>query len=184
MGRIKLFEDFQLNEKESKETDRLQKLFDELVGPSGPADTKEGELVRAMMKIHYRYYNDGDYFYRGYGVETAGSCAAYLMHSKVPGLREAIEKAVGLGGDEKKEYKPEDAYDKQLNAVTKIICDYVEGKEGKYEKNDDDNLADKYDKDAESRWDKHDDANQARHDDDDSRNDDDEDDDSAHNGRR
>ena len=36
------------------------KLWDELVPLSGPAKTKEGELLRAMSRLYKRCYNDGD----------------------------------------------------------------------------------------------------------------------------
>lgn len=60
-------------------TDQLQVYFDELVPAQGKADTVAGELVRAMMRILYRDYNDGDLFYSGYGKETCGGSVVYLM---------------------------------------------------------------------------------------------------------
>ena len=43
---------------------RLQKEYDELwarlVPARGPAATKAGEALRAMSKLYYRWYNDGD----------------------------------------------------------------------------------------------------------------------------
>ncbi len=36
------------------------KLWDELIPPTGSAKTKEGELLRAMSRLYYRWYNDGD----------------------------------------------------------------------------------------------------------------------------
>lgn len=60
-------------------TDQLQVYFDELVPAQGKADTVAGELVRAMMRILYRDYNDGDLFYTGYGKETCGGSVVYLM---------------------------------------------------------------------------------------------------------
>ena len=58
--------------------DKLEALFRILVPSSGPADNLAGELIRAAMRIAYRWYNDGDYFYTGYGLETAGSSAAFI----------------------------------------------------------------------------------------------------------
>lgn len=37
-------------------------LYEKLVPASGPADTIEGEVLRAASKIVYRFYNDGDEF--------------------------------------------------------------------------------------------------------------------------
>lgn len=54
------------------------KLNDLLIPASGAAETAAGEILRAVERIGYRFNNDGDYFYGGYGLETAGSSAAYL----------------------------------------------------------------------------------------------------------
>ena len=64
-------------------TDQLQVYFDELVPAQGKADTVAGELVRAMMRILYRDYNDGDLFYEGYGKETCGGSVVYLDRKSV-----------------------------------------------------------------------------------------------------
>jgi len=86
---IPTFEDFiyeKINQKAiEKEND---KLYKKLVGGSGASDTVEGEMLRAINKIIYRYFNDGDYFYKGYGAETAGPAATYFLKSK------AINKAL------------------------------------------------------------------------------------------
>jgi hypothetical protein len=158
MKHVKLFESF-LNEsvkkdetnksiktakkvvKEAEEKDptqdALDKLFKKLVPSSGEADTVEGELVRAIMRIWYRYYNDGDYFFRGYGKETAGSSATYLKNAGIPGLKEAINKAQKEAGkpDNDDEYSEKDGYLNNLKDAAKIIVDYVNSKKGKYEKN-------------------------------------------------
>lgn len=59
-------------------TNALDLLFDGLVPPEGKCDTVAGEIVRAMMKVVTRYYNDGDYYFMGYGLETAAPAIAYL----------------------------------------------------------------------------------------------------------
>ena len=45
-------------------TGKFQKVYDyfwnKLVPSQGRADSPEGELLRNMSKIYYRYYNDGD----------------------------------------------------------------------------------------------------------------------------
>ena len=74
-------------------TDQLQIYFDELVPESGPAETVAGELVRAMMRILYRDYNDGDLWYTGYGKETCGSEVIYLIN-QIPELHEDFEEIV------------------------------------------------------------------------------------------
>ena len=40
--------------------DRVNAKFEELVPLEGKADTLAGEIVRAISRIGYRIYNDGD----------------------------------------------------------------------------------------------------------------------------
>ena len=51
----------------TKNEDRINKLFKELVPETGKADSLAGELVRAMSRIAYRFYNDGDMVNIAYG---------------------------------------------------------------------------------------------------------------------
>ncbi len=60
--------------------DPIQTAFELLVPSSGPADSQAGELVRAMMRLLYRDFNDGDVFYEGYGLETCANAAQYLCN--------------------------------------------------------------------------------------------------------
>jgi hypothetical protein len=60
--------------------DPIQTAFELLVPSSGPADSQAGELVRAMMRLLYRDFNDGDVFYEGYGLETCADAAQYLCN--------------------------------------------------------------------------------------------------------
>jgi hypothetical protein len=60
------------------ETDMWHKLFAKLVPNSGNCKTLEGEMLRALAKIRYRYFNDGDYVNEGYGIETAGPAFMFL----------------------------------------------------------------------------------------------------------
>ena len=54
--------------------DRSHALFKELVPISGKADSLAGEIVRAISRIGYRFYNDGDQLGIGYGKETCYHC--------------------------------------------------------------------------------------------------------------
>jgi len=38
-------------------------FFNKLVPSSGTAETPEGELLRRLSRIYYRYFNDGDLYY-------------------------------------------------------------------------------------------------------------------------
>ena len=60
---------------------RNEPLWNKLVSSSGASKTVEGEILRAVNRIIYRWGNDGDYFWTGYGAETAGPAMAYLITS-------------------------------------------------------------------------------------------------------
>lgn len=70
--------------------DELAKLFHDNVPNIGPADTRLGEIVRALNRIAYRLYNDGDMAGSGYGRETIDPCLAYL-YKVYPGASRLIE---------------------------------------------------------------------------------------------
>ena len=70
--------------------DSISTAFELLVPSNGAADTVAGEMIRAMMRILYRDYNDGDVFYDGYGIETCGDAVAYLC-DKIPDLEQQFE---------------------------------------------------------------------------------------------
>ena len=55
---------------ETVSTKKLSRMFDEHVPMSGKADTVGGEIVRAISRIGYRWWNDGDHIGVGYGNET------------------------------------------------------------------------------------------------------------------
>ncbi len=58
-------------------------LYEQLVPANGKCETAEGEMLRAVNKVIYRYYNDGDVWWRGYGAEVVGPCVAYLTQANV-----------------------------------------------------------------------------------------------------
>ena len=100
----------------------INKLFDELVPPSGKADTVAGEIIRAVTRIGYRNYNDGDHIGVGYGKETCNPAARYLMQvcddyydEKVP---EIIINMWGIYDDEE--------YDRLLEELEAAIIDVIE----------------------------------------------------------
>ena len=97
--------------------DRFSVLFNHLVPKSGKADTVAGELVRAMMKILYRDYNDGDVFYDGYGKETCGPCAAFICDALPDFESEFVHIAENTLED--------DEYTQALNQITEELFDYI-----------------------------------------------------------
>lgn len=100
--------------------DKHKILFDTLVPVRGACDTIAGELIRAITKIMYRDYNDGDLFYEGYGIETAGNAASYLSDH---GFEDDIIHIAEMGLED-------DAYTKALEKLdAKIIQSIIDNPE-------------------------------------------------------
>lgn len=55
---------------------QLNKKFKEIVPFEGKTGTMGGELLRAISKIEYRYYNDGDKL----NLKLEGYCVEHLVH--------------------------------------------------------------------------------------------------------
>ena len=106
---------------------KLDALHDKLVPSSGKAPTYEGEIVRAVSRIAYRWYNDGDYFFKGYGTSTAGSSATFLKGTPIPNISTLIQEATRSTKEEK--------YEAALEKIMKATLAYIESKKGKYSKN-------------------------------------------------
>jgi len=116
---------------------RNEVLYDKLVPSSGNSDFIEGEILRAINKIVYRFYNDGDYFYKGYGAETAGPSHSFLTNSReIPlelqsTLTSIFNKAIGA---------TEDGYERLLKLALEKVLDYIEDKAGNYTESNEDML--------------------------------------------
>ena len=98
--------------------DKLSALFKILVPPSGKCDTVAGEIIRAAMRVLYRWFNDGDIFFVGYGFETAASAAQYLM-DHVRTVKRAFLDIV----DHDPGYYP--SYEDDILSVIDKVIDYV-----------------------------------------------------------
>ena len=105
--------------------DRNQVLFDKLVPGMGASEFAEGEMIRALNRLVYRWYNDGDKFFEGYGTETAGPAHSFLVNSdqinrgeqrKLEALFDAV---VGTYDDK--------TYEDMLDKVADLVMSYVEG---------------------------------------------------------
>ena len=121
-------------------TDALYVLGDALVPPQGKCDTVAGEIVRAMMKVVYRYYNDGDYYFMGYGLETAAPAIAYLenRYEDIISDADTIAKKYTDYLDDK---ELEKSYENFLNdMIVAIVEDIQSHPELLTEPNDDDYL--------------------------------------------
>lgn len=108
---------------------RWEKLWKQLVPSMGHCETLEGETMRAFGKLRYRYFNDGDYFFRGYGCETAGPAHAFLVDiSPVRRELRPIFKEMENASDE--------AYEDGLKKALKVIVRHVVSKKGSYTPSD------------------------------------------------
>ena len=110
--------------RDTKDGKELDKYFDKLVPSQGNAGTLNGEIVRAVNRIGYRWYNDGDKFYQEYGTETAGPAMAFLRrHNEIdPQIQDAFKKlekaVVGTTTDKQ--------YEKFLEGLFKYAVRHVE----------------------------------------------------------
>lgn len=98
--------------------EKINTLFEELVPASGKAATVAGEIIRAISRIGYRNYNDGDHVGVGYGRETCNPAARYLAakcDDKVVRLIRTI------WGEESDSY-----YDTGLAALEDGVLEYLE----------------------------------------------------------
>ena len=113
---------------------RNDALYDKLIKGSGKSDTVEGEILRAVNRIIYRWGNDGDYFWKGYGAETAGPAVSYLINSSmIPQIIQSKFKAWVSNND------GEDYDVKELEDLLAIALEFIEGKEeSEYIKNTED----------------------------------------------
>ena len=126
----------QIKEFVSKDLDdRNQPLYDELVAGSGKSDTMEGEMLRAINRIVYRYYNDGDEYTTGYGTETVGPAHSFLVNANT-GVRSAMNMIFKNGTN----------YEETIEDALEHILSHIEAKQGKYTKN---TAGDMFDYDAE-----------------------------------
>ena len=125
-----------LNEFVGKELeDRNEPFYDELVAGSGKSDTVEGEMLRAINRIIYRYYNDGDEYHTGYGTETVGPAHSFLVNASHP-LKSLVSTLFKKGTN----------YEQTIKDVLDAILDHIESRQGKYTSN---NVGDMFDYNAE-----------------------------------
>ena len=108
-------EGISLNEFVGKELEDRNEKFFHLVPGQGKADTVQGEMLRAINKIVYRWGNDGDEYMRGYGTETAGPAHSYLINSNNP-LQHELTIIFRRGTD----------YEETIKLALKTILDYIE----------------------------------------------------------
>lgn len=99
--------------------EKIGVLFERLVPVSGKADTVAGEIVRAVSRICYRWYNDGDMVGIGYGKETCNPAARYLARRAGNRVERAISDMWGV-------YVPDIIYEERLDTLCKEALAYIE----------------------------------------------------------
>ena len=97
---------------------KLGELFEELVPASGKAPTVAGEIVRAINRISYRNWNDGDHIGVGYGRETCNPAARYLAAKCGEEVASLISAIWGIENDK--------AYDLILGQLEAEVVKYLE----------------------------------------------------------
>lgn len=102
-----------------KIVERLNGYFERLVPASGKADTKAGEIVRALSRLGYRWWNDGDQIGIGYGNETCNPAARFLMEKLPDKIGASI---AGIWG----KYMTDEEYEGRLFAVIEKALDWLD----------------------------------------------------------
>lgn len=96
-----------------QDDEKWNSLFDKYVPAKGKADTVGGEILRAMSRIVYRYYNDGDTVDKYGGSEYNNCKGADIYLSDTISEYHSLE---GYCGDE---------YEKEMCAHLKFVLDYL-----------------------------------------------------------
>lgn len=107
---------------------KIERLFDLFVPRSGACETLGGEIVRAVSRIVYRWFNDGDVFYTGYGIETCARDAGYLVDNTDEKIADLIcdyaDNHNNFNSYENYEIKNSE-YDTFLNKLEDEVCRYL-----------------------------------------------------------
>ena len=100
--------------------EKLNELFRDLVPNVGKADTLAGEIIRAITRIGYRWYNDGDMINKGYGKETCNAAARFLMYNTNDTIRKYIADIADT------QCFPSDIYEDRLQELKIEVFNYIE----------------------------------------------------------
>lgn len=98
---------------------RNHALYADLVPMEGPAEKKAGELLRAVNKIGYRFWNDGDQIGFGYGKQTCNAPARYILEEF--GDTEMAKIVASIWG-----LYSEKLYEAGLEMLVETTIDYIE----------------------------------------------------------
>lgn len=141
---------------------KLEKLQKKHVPSMGKAKTVYGEILRAYARLAYRFYNDGDVFYKDYGVDTCGSSLLYLSHELSTWSDPKLYRAIFKWEKEGPIYDDEKRYEKMLIEVGKLLYDFLISEEGEQLKSIRNNVDSRavYYRSALKKWDDYDDEDE------------------------
>ena len=100
--------------------EKNEALFDEFVPMEGFSETKAGELIRAVNRIGYRFWNDGDMIGIGYGNETCNAAARFIM--EIYPKTEMADLVTAMWG-----LTSEKIYEYSLELLVESMVRYIEG---------------------------------------------------------
>ena len=95
----------------------LQNYFDEWVPQSGKAKHQAGEVIRATMRLHYAYFNNGDRAYsRAWHNASTDYAADFLQDNTNSEIKELIWKAAESYGS---------GYERMLYQISEAVIRFV-----------------------------------------------------------
>lgn len=102
-----------------KLSESIENLRSQYVPGMGAAETRGGEIIRALDRLTYRFYNDGDKVDEGYGIETVNSSYRYLLNHLPADVLRTLPSLSGLCW-------MDDRYEEHLLAWWQAITEYLE----------------------------------------------------------
>lgn len=97
-------------------------LYGALVPDNGACDTLEGEILRAISKVYYDFYNNG------FGNDMRGPVAFLREHFPVEGFTDIINMLVAAAP----EGSPMSVSEERLEDLVNGVVVYIASKDGKY----------------------------------------------------
>lgn len=101
---------------------------DKLMKSSGKSDTVAGEIVRAVNRICYRFYNDGDIIGCGYGNKTCNAAGRYLFKYGNKAIKDVINELWDGRVKDEFEAMEDNAYELLLSQLVEETVKYLDGK--------------------------------------------------------
>ena len=108
----------------------FEHLFDVLVPASGKSNNLAGELIRAVNKIEYRWFNDGDRWFEDYGIETCGQPAYFITYftNMIPDEDGDLDEDIPFWNimlECAEDNKDEDNYEAWIEKLKETVVDYI-----------------------------------------------------------